>query len=664
MFNPLRRLFNASPPDRDPFDDRWFPNFFPLVKTTTGKRIGHDIALTYSGVWAASAIIADTIATLPKSLYRIERKDDRRRLHIDDEHSSHWCIGRQPNPSMTDVDFWSAQIYFLLNWGNCFAIKEYDSRGNVRHLWMIHPSRIPRENIKRNPKTGRLTYYVIAATDDKHLDEYDQDHILHIRGRFPVNGFWGQGVIPHGANSIAGGIAQDEFVNRFFENDASLGVVVTYPDALDKKKMDRMKASWAEYQKIANSHAPFIADGGPEIQRLGLPMDTSQFLENRQFSITEIARWYNVPPHMLRDLTRSSFNNIESENIHFVVISLMPWINRIEQALNTQLLSVQERRNREFKFDATALLRGDMQSRAEFYTQLFNIGVFSSNDILEREGMNPIEGEEGDLRFVQVNLQTIGSAKINEDILQKELDHDPVEEAHKMSEFMTEDSDDSSEDDDPSKSGGDPSNGNADADSQRKKGPQSDNNAPGNRNTHPRFSSQDNLPDPHSYVDNSDSFVLDSSPSSVFTLQSSSPEDAMRTLMKIKHSSLEDEYKESHSVLNGSRANVVTTISSYDTEEREAISEACQDYKTYSTKIRDYYARLISNENYGLPDDASPKVANLVKNWFVGECTHRMNQLLEVGESAPINNLEANVMELYDSWPSLSQRTEEAFNED
>lgn len=639
MFNSIKRLFNANPPDRDPFDDRWFPSFAPLFKTTTGRKIDHNIALTYSGVWAASTLIADTIATLPKALYRIERVENRRRLHPDVDHVSHWAFGLQPNPTMSDVDFWSAQIYFLLNWGNCFAIKEYDSRGGVSQLWLIHPSRIPLTNVKRNKTTGRLTYKINTDPGEPEIDPIEQRDMLHIRGRFPFNGYWGQGVLPHGKNTVAGGLAQDEFVNRFFENDASVGVVVSYPNKVDPKTLGRLQASWAEYQKLANAHAPYVVDGGPNIERLGLPLDTSQFLENRQFTVTEIARWYNLPPHLLRDLTRSSFNNIESESIHYVVISLMPWITRIEQALNTQLLSVKDRSRREFKFDATALLRGDMQSRAEFYTQLFNIGALTTNDILEREGMNPVEGEEGDLRFVQVNLQTIGSAKLNEDLLQKTLDTDPVEQAKALAEINSPEEDDESSDDDNSQ----PGDNNP---KKRKKGPSEDNNAPPNRGSNlgrNRLNEPFSTPPP-------------------FTLESSSPEDAVRTLMRISHSSLQEEYNQAHAILNGSRESVVSTIASLDASESEAITDASKDYRTFSSKIRDYYAELISREDLGLPGDASPKTATILRNWFIGECTLRMNALIEAGESAPLEELEPTILKLYQSWLPLSRKADEAFS--
>jgi HK97 family phage portal protein len=167
------------------------------------------------------------------------------------------------------------------------------------------------------------------------------------------------------------------------------------------------------YSGLGQSHKLLLLEEGMKVEKLGVPPDDSQFLESRQFQIPEVARWFNLPPHKLKDLTRSSFSNIESEQISFVTDSILPWLVRLENNYNMQLLSKSDKeysgRGRlYYKHIVEGLLRGDSASRAAFYTAMFNLGAMSPNEIREKEDMDPYPG--GDIRLVPMNMTTPANA--------------------------------------------------------------------------------------------------------------------------------------------------------------------------------------------------------------------------------------------------------------
>jgi HK97 family phage portal protein len=150
------------------------------------------------------------------------------------------------------------------------------------------------------------------------------------------------------------------------------------------------------------------------MERVTMPNSDSQFLESRQFQIPEIARWFNLPPHKLKDLTKSSFSNIESEQISFVTDSILPWLIRIEQSYNAQLLTEPEKRRGLYtKHTVEGLMRGSAKDRAEYYTKMFGIGAITINEIREKEDCDPSDNEYADELFVPAN-NMIPLSKIDE----------------------------------------------------------------------------------------------------------------------------------------------------------------------------------------------------------------------------------------------------------
>jgi HK97 family phage portal protein len=318
--------------------------------TYSGVDINETIALNLSAVFNAVWIISNTVASLPLILYRRVDESNKKR---NQRHNLYDLLHNQPNPEMTSYVWREISQTHLLLWGNSYSqiIRGGDNR--VLALWPLNPDkmRVEREN-------GRLIYKFKAGENKEII--YPPESILHIPG-LGFDGRVGKSVVSLARQSIGLGLATEEYGSRFFGNGANSNIVLKHPGRFDEKSgaADRMRKQWSEkYSGLANAHKPFILEEGMDIERLSIPPEDAQFLQTRKFQIDEIARWFNLPPHKLKDLERATFSNIEEMAIEFVQDSIRPWLIRWEQHLNWKLLNESERRRLFFEFLLDALLRG------------------------------------------------------------------------------------------------------------------------------------------------------------------------------------------------------------------------------------------------------------------------------------------------------------------
>jgi len=277
-------------------------------------------------------------------------------------------------------------------------------------LWPITPNRV-----RLKMEDGNLIYIIRVDNKSGFSTEIDlpREKILHVPG-LGFDGFLGYSVIAMARKSIGLGMAMETFGALYFGNGTHPGVIVSHPNQLSAAAHDNLKKSLTEaYSGLGKSHRLLLLEEGMKIEKVGVPPEDSQFLESRQFQIPEIARWFNLPPHKLKDLTRSSFNNIESEQTSFVIDSLLPWLVRLEQNYNMQLLTPSDKSlsgygRLYFKHIVEGLLRGDAAARGTFYREMFNIGAMSINEIREKEDLDPVEG--GDIHLVPLNMTALENA--------------------------------------------------------------------------------------------------------------------------------------------------------------------------------------------------------------------------------------------------------------
>ncbi|MBL4761407.1 MAG: phage portal protein [Gammaproteobacteria bacterium] len=369
-----------------------------------GTQVDEDSAMMYSAFWACVKIISETIALLS---WRVYEEQGRQRV-IANDHGLDRVLRRRPNEEMTPFIFKEVLTSHCLSWGNGYAeIERYKFKpGNdVAALWPIYPDSV---NIDRDSR-GRLYYEVSIAGQSKTLRP---DQMFHIRGPSP-DGIEGWSVVRMAKESIALGLAAEEFGSAFFGNGAQLGGIIydkdgtSNLDAAGKKNL--LKKFNTKHRGARKSNKVEYLDKGLTYESLGIPPDQAQFLETRKFQLKEMCRWFRVPPHKLADLERSTHSNIESENISFVTDAILPWVSRWENEANFKLMSVEEH-NFYTKMNINSLLRGDSQSRAKYYKTMSGLGAFSIDDILELEDRNPLPSGAGDLRMVPLNMVSVEKA--------------------------------------------------------------------------------------------------------------------------------------------------------------------------------------------------------------------------------------------------------------
>ena len=289
-------------------------------------------------------------------------------------------------------------------WGNSFSQIIWDGMGRVVGLYPLLPNRM---SVERD-ENGELVYTYAPVEGGKQIKLRRED-VLHIPG-LGFDGLVGYSPIAMAKNAVGMTLACEEYGSAFFRNGARPGGVLKHPGVL--KDPSKLRESWqAVYGGTANTGKVVVLEEGVDYQQISIPPEEAQFLETRKFQIDEIARLYRVPPHMVGDLEKSSFNNIEQQSLEFVKYTLNPWVVRWEQSLQKALLSPAEQKRCFVKFNLDGLMRGDYKSRMEGYSIGRQNGWLSANDIREMENMNPIPEEEGgNLYLINGNLTKLKDA--------------------------------------------------------------------------------------------------------------------------------------------------------------------------------------------------------------------------------------------------------------
>jgi HK97 family phage portal protein len=386
LWQRLRAAFRASQPG----EARVY-----VSPRQAGVTVTEDTALTYSAVWACVRVISESIATLPWHVYR---RTSSGREPVNG--GIHWMLNSQPNAEMTGVAFREALVAHALTWGNGYAEIVRDGAGRPAALYLLTPDRVT----PKRSDAGELYYDVIGG--DNQARRLMPSDVFHLHG-LSYDGLVGYSPVYMAARSIGLGIAQDAFGQAFYANGTTFGGLVKVPGTLSPEQIGTMENYLNG--KHGGPHKAFtvrVVHSGMEYVNTNMPMTDAQFLESRRFSVTDIARWYRVPPHKIADLERSTNNNIEHQSIEFVTDTLMPWIKRLEDEANIKLVGARSQGAVYTKMAVNALMRGDAKSRAEFYRTMTQIGVMSINEVRALEELNGI-GPDGDQQLVQLNQTTL-----------------------------------------------------------------------------------------------------------------------------------------------------------------------------------------------------------------------------------------------------------------
>ena len=375
--------------------------------TTSGKAVTERSAMQMTAVYSCVRILAEAVAGLPLHLYRY-KEDGGKEKAID--HPLYLLLHDEPNPEMSSFVFRETLMTHLLLWGNAYAQIIRNGKGEVIALYPLMPDRM---TVDRD-RDGKLYYEYTVSTDDAPtvkgtVVRLNPSDVLHIPG-LGFDGLVGYSPIAMAKNAIGMAIACEEYGAKFFANGAAPGGVLEHPGTI--KDPQRVRESWqSTFGGSGNSNKIAVLEEGMKYTPIGISPEQAQFLETRKFQINEIARIFRVPPHMVGDLEKSSFSNIEQQSLEFVKYTLEPWLVRWEQSIQRTLFSPEEKKQYFAKFNVEGLLRGDYASRMTGYATARQNGWMSANDIRELENMDRIPAEEGgDLYLINGNMLPLGNA--------------------------------------------------------------------------------------------------------------------------------------------------------------------------------------------------------------------------------------------------------------
>ena len=400
---------------------------FFMGASSSGRRVTERTAMQMTAVYSCVRILSETLASLPLHIYESSETNSRKAT----KHPLYKLLHDEPNPEMTSFIFRETLMTHLLLWGNAYAQIIRNGKGEVLALYPLMPDRM---RVDRD-EYGQLYYEYMLSDSDANAKEsgtvrLSTQDILHIPG-LGFDGLVGYSPIAMAKNAIGMAIATEEYGAAFFANGATPSGILTHPGVI--KNPEAMRESWSKGFGGRNSHKVAILEEGMNYTPISIAPNEAQFLETRKFQLNEIARIFRVPPHMVGDLEKSSFSNIEQQSLEFVKYTLDPWVSRFEQAMTRRLLTDDEKKKYYIKFNVDGLMRGDYQSRMNGYATARQNGWMSANDIRALENLDLISDEEGgNLYLINGNMLPLKNAgafakqekeeKGNEEILELEDD--------------------------------------------------------------------------------------------------------------------------------------------------------------------------------------------------------------------------------------------------
>ncbi len=379
---------------------------FRFGGSSSNKPVTERTSMQVAAVYACVRVLSEAVAQLPLHLYRYTDENSKEKAV---DNPLYTILHDEPNPEMSSFVFRETMMTHLLLWGNAYGQIIRNGKGQVVAIYPLMPNRM---TVDRDAK-GKLYYeYTLSGDEAPQVKKaiLKPSEVLHIPG-LGFDGLVGYSPIAVAKNAIGLTIATEEYGAKFFANGATPGGILEYPGVI--KNTEAVREAWNNgFAGSANSSRVAVLEQGMKYTPISISPDEAQFLDTRKFQISEIARIFRVPPHMIGDLEHSTFSNIEQQSLEFVTYSLQPWLVRWEQGIHRSLLNDKEKGKYFVKFNVDGLLRGDYQSRMNGYSVGIQNGFLSPNDVRELENMDLIPDELGGNRYMcngnMIDIRDVG----------------------------------------------------------------------------------------------------------------------------------------------------------------------------------------------------------------------------------------------------------------
>lgn len=396
----LDRIFKTR--DR-PMDYKQFGGgYFYMGNSWAGKPVNERSAMQMTAVYACVRVLSEAVACLPLHLYRYTANGGKEKAT---DHPLYYLLHDEPNTEMSSFVFRETLMTHLLLWGNAYAQIIRNGKGEIVGMYPLKPDKMA----VNRAEDSSIFYTYQSDNGQVNLSYRD---VFHVPG-LGFDGLVGYSPIAMAKNAIGLAIAAEEYGSKFYANGAAPSGVLEHPGTL--KDPAKLREAWqSTFGGSSNANKVAVLEEGMKYSPISINPQEAQFLETRKFQINEIARIFRVPPHMIGDLEKATFSNIEEQSLEFVKYTLQPWLVRWEQSVSRKLLAKQEKGIYFARFNVDGLLRGDYASRMTGYSVGIQNGFMSPNDVRMLENLDMIPDEMGGNKYMvngnMVDLKNAGAA--------------------------------------------------------------------------------------------------------------------------------------------------------------------------------------------------------------------------------------------------------------
>ncbi|MFV0508737.1 MAG: phage portal protein [Shewanella algae] len=361
--------------------------------SAAGQTVNDKTVMSLSAAWACSRLVSESIGSLPIRLY--ERTENGRRAAV--EHPLYRILHRSPNAKSTPTTYWESKAAAMVLRGNGLSEKQVIN-GRLVGLKFLNPNRLSaftdsagKDHVMYTERSGKQR-------------EIPQNRLFHIPG-FSLNGEWGLSVISYGASVFGSALAASQAANKTFEKGLQPAVYFKTDKIVKKEQRTEFRQNLNEIRGTMNAGESPLLEGGMSAETIGISPSDAQLLESRGFSVEEVCRWFLVDPSMVGHGNKDSNwgTGLEQKMLRYITFTLRPYLTRIEQSINKQLLSPADQERYYAEFAIEALLRGDSAARAAFYSVMVNNGINTRDEVRTHEKM-PTKGRNADVLTVQIAM--------------------------------------------------------------------------------------------------------------------------------------------------------------------------------------------------------------------------------------------------------------------
>lgn len=357
------------------------PSFLASPLADFGVQVNNESALKITAFYAGVRIIAENVASLPKTV-RVQTKTG---MVEKVKHPAYRLINVRPNQYTNVFDFWSVMITWLEGWGNAFAVIERGADGFPVALHQVHPTQVT------VALSGGKKWYKVSGFDSARsfLNKiWSDEDMLHFM-LLSQDGIIGLNPVLYNAMALDKSVATEKFAGEYYKRRGEIKAVLETDGHMSDEEYNAFRK---HYDTASDNFKTPLLEYGIKYKSIPIDPTAAKLLESETYSILDVCRILNIPPHMLAELTHATFSNIEHQTIQFVQYTLRPIIKKIEMEMEYKLFSEREQSKYDVKFILDGLLRGDTQARSAYYHNAILDGYMSRNEVRELEGLEHLEG--------------------------------------------------------------------------------------------------------------------------------------------------------------------------------------------------------------------------------------------------------------------------------